>query len=84
MKIRRIIINIIFILFFTLILSKNNTVFAAVSISASANKSSVNINETVAVSITATGGEGYVNISVQNGSADQSRVWASSKLYSII
>lgn len=79
MKIRRIIINIIFILFFTLILSKNNTVFAAVSISASANKSSVNINETVAVSITATGGEGYVNISVQNGSADQSRVWASSQ-----
>ena len=42
--------------------------FAAVSISASANKSSVNINETVAV-----------NISVQNGSADHSRVWSSSQ-----
>ncbi len=70
--VRNVILMLIFI--FTINIC-NNVSWATVSMSVTSNKSEVNPGETFMVTIKVSGGEGYVNISAENGKVDKTYEW---------
>ena len=68
--------NIILMLIFIFTINIcNNVSLATVSMSVTSNKSEVNPGETFTVTIKVSGGEGYVNISAENGKVDKTYEW---------
>lgn len=68
--------NIILMLIFIFTINIcNNVSLATVSMSVTSNKSEVNPGETFTVTIKVSGGEGYVNISAENGNVDKTYEW---------
>ncbi len=68
--------NIILMLIFIFTINIcNNVSLATVSMSVTSNKNEVNPGETFTVTIKVNGGEGYVNISAENGKVDKSYEW---------
>ena len=68
--------NIILMLIFIFTINIcNNVSLATVSMSVTSNKNEVNPGETFTVTIKVSGGEGYVNISAENGKVDKSYEW---------
>lgn len=73
---KNIVKNIILMLIFIFTINIcNNVSLATVSMSVTSNKSEVNPGETFTVTIKVSGGEGYVNISAENGKVDKSYEW---------
>ena len=68
--------NIILMLIFIFTINIcNNVSLATVSMSVTSNKNEVNPGETFTVTIKVNGGEGYVNISAENGKVDKTYEW---------
>lgn len=73
---KNIVKNIILMLIFIFTINIcNNVSLATVSMSVTSNKSEVNPGETFTVTIKVSGGEGYVNISAENGNVDKTYEW---------
>lgn len=72
---KKVIKNSLLILIFIFLINICNVSFAAVSMSVTSNKKEVKPGESFTVTIKVNGGEGYVNISAENGTVDKKYEW---------
>lgn len=72
---KKVIKNSLLILIFIFLINICNVSFATVSMSVTSNKKEVKPGESFAVTIKVNGGEGYVNISAENGTVDKKYEW---------